>query len=135
MGFLDRHGINALYGRSIAGLVLLLPVKNYINSQPIKMYEYMAAGLPVIASDFPLWREVVEGIGCGVCVSPFDTEAVAKAIDSLLGDPERAQRMGERGRRAVEERYNWTREEEALLDLYVLLVDQTENARPTQGAS
>ena len=82
------------------------------------MFEYMSAGLPVIASDFPLWREIIAGNDCGLLVDPEDPQAIADAIDTLVNDPEMARRMGENGARTVREKYNWDIEEKKLLALY-----------------
>lgn len=115
---LDRQGIAALLGRARAGLVLLAPEPRYQVAYPIKMFEYMAAGLPVIASDFPLWRSIVEGAGCGMLVDPRHPEAIARAIEYVLSRPAQAEEMGARGRKAVRERFNWATEEGRLLALY-----------------
>ncbi len=117
-GFVDRAGVRKVMGRSMAGLVTLHPVINYLDALPVKMFEYMAAGIPVIASDFPLWREIVLGNQCGLCVDPMDPAAIAKAIDYLVQHPDEAREMGENGRRAVLERYNWSVEEAKLLAFY-----------------
>lgn len=122
----DRQGVRAVLGRSRVGLVTLHPMANYLESLPIKMFEYMAAGLPVIASDFPLWRTIIEQADCGVCVNPLNPQEIAASIDTLLGDPARAQAMGENGRRAVHERFNWTVEEGKLLSLYASLERRNE---------
>ena len=82
------------------------------------MFEYMSAGVPVIASHFPLWREIIEGNDCGLCVDPLDPAAIAKAIDYLVTHPQEAERMGRNGQRAVAEKYNWGIEEAKLLQLY-----------------
>src|SRR3546814_3897042 len=79
-----------------AGLVLLHPTNNYLVIRPNKLFEYMAAGLPVIASDFGHWREVVEPAGCGLLVNPTDTRAIARAIEHLIGHPEEADRKSTR---------------------------------------
>jgi glycosyltransferase involved in cell wall biosynthesis len=117
-GFLDRAGVRQVLGRSMAGLVTLHPVINYLDALPVKMFEYMAAGIPVIASDFPLWREIVLGNQCGLCVDPMNPAAIAKAIDYLVQHPDEAREMGENGRLAVLERYNWSVEEAKLLAFY-----------------
>ena len=117
-GFLNRAGVRRVMGRSIAGLVTLHPTPNHIDSQPVKMFEYMSAGIPVIASDFPLWREIVLGNQCGLCVDPMDSVAIANAINYLAQHPREARQMGENGLRAVRERYNWPREENKLLAFY-----------------
>lgn len=118
MGFLDRVAVREVLSRSMVGLVTLHPVINYINALPVKMFEYMSAGIPVIASDFPLWREIVTGNDCGLLVNPLDPSSIAEAIDTLVSDPKLAKRMGENGRRAVQEKYNWQIEERKLLEFY-----------------
>ena len=118
LGFVDRSGVREVLGRSVGGLVTFLPLPNHVDAQPNKMFEYMSAGIPVIASDFPLWREIIEGADCGLCVDPAVPAEIAAAIDRLVEEPELAQRMGENGRKAVLEKYNWPVEEKKLLDLY-----------------
>lgn len=117
-GYLDREGVRDVLGRSMAGLVTLHPIINYLDSRPIKMFEYMIAGIPSIVSDFPLWREIVVERDCGVCVDPMDPEAIAGAVDNLLADPERAERLGQNGRAAVLSHFNWPSEEKKLLTFY-----------------
>jgi glycosyltransferase involved in cell wall biosynthesis len=124
LGFLDRAGVREVLGRSVAGLVTFLPAPNHIDAQPNKMFEYMSASIPVIASDFPLWRQIIVGNDCGLCVDPMDPAAIAEAIDTLVNNPEMAQRMGQNGRRAVEEKYNWSAEEAKLLAFYDRLLNQ-----------
>ena len=80
---------------------------NYRYSLPNKLFQYMAAGIPVVASDFPQVREVVEGAACGVVVDTLRPDAIAGAIETILRDPEAAAAMGARGRAAVRDRYNW----------------------------
>jgi len=107
------------------GLALLRPIPNYEESFPTKMFEYMAHGLPVVVSNFPLYREVVEGSGCGRCVDPQEGGEIADALDDLLCRPKEAMEMGGRGRQAVEEKYRWDVEAEKLLTFY----DQVLNGR------
>lgn len=122
LGWLDRHGVGETMRRSLAGMVTLRPTLAYMDALPVKMFEYMNAGLPVIASDFPLWRRILNDAGCGVCVDPLNPRAIADAIDWIASHPEDARRMGENGRRAVQERYNWGAEEKKLIALYESLV-------------
>ncbi len=117
-GFLDRAAVRDVMARSVAGMVTLLPLPNHVDSLPTKMFEYMSSGIPVIASNFPLWREIVEGNGCGICVDPLDPKAIAAAIDHLVSNPDIAKSMGERGRQAVLEKYNWDVEATRLTDFY-----------------
>jgi glycosyltransferase involved in cell wall biosynthesis len=117
----DRSGVLQVLSSAMAGLVVLHPVVNYIDALPVKMFEYMAAGLPVIASRFPLWVEIIEGNKCGICVNPLDPYEIAAAIDFIATHPKEAAEMGANGRRAVVERYNWRCEEEKQLSLYSYL--------------
>lgn len=104
------------------GVALFHPLPNHINAMPNKLFEYMAAGLPIIASNFPLWREIIEGNECGITVEPLDPKKIAGAIEYLLDHPEIRHKMSENGRRAFLERYNWNTEAKTLLDLYKRLM-------------
>jgi len=118
LGFQGRDGVRNTMARCIGGVVTFRPLPNHLDAQPNKMFEYMSAGLPVIASDFPLWREIIVGNECGLCVNPMDPEAIAQAMDYLATHPEEVRRMGDNGKKAVQTRYNWQHEESRLLALY-----------------
>ncbi|MDC1143553.1 glycosyltransferase family 4 protein [Porticoccaceae bacterium] len=122
LGWLDRNGVRTVLQESIAGLVTLHPVINYLDSLPVKMFEYMSAGLPVICSDFPLWKSIIEKNKCGLCVDPLDPQAIAKAIDFLVTHPLEAEKMGRNGQEAVRQKYNWNIEEQKLTHLYQSLM-------------
>jgi glycosyltransferase involved in cell wall biosynthesis len=117
-GFVDRKKIAEIMAKSFCGLVTLHAVPNYVNSQPIKMFEYMSAGVPVIASNFPLWKTIIEGNQCGLCVNPGRPGEIAKAIRYLRDRPDEVARMGENGRRAVERSFRWSHESVLLATLY-----------------
>lgn len=117
-GHLDRRGVRDVMAQSMAGLVTLHPQRNYLEALPVKMFEYMAAGIPVIASDFPRWREIIDEHACGLCVDPLQPVAIAEAIDYLVTRPDQAKQMGDNGRRAVLEKYNWRHESQKMLDFY-----------------
>ncbi len=118
LGFITRAEIEQVFARSVAGLVTLHPTISYVDALPVKMFEYMAAGLPVIASNFPILREIVESANCGYCVDPLDPNAIAQAIRALQHDPGLVQQMGARGQAAVRSTYNWSLELPKLLSLY-----------------
>lgn len=118
LGVLGRAEVAQMLQQARAGLVLLHPEPNYLNAQPVKLFEYMGAGIPVIASDFPVWRNIIESAGCGLLVDPLDTAAIGQAIDYLWTHPAEAAEMGRRGQAAVKARYNWNIEEQHLLRFY-----------------
>lgn len=120
-GYLDRASIKDVFSKARAGLVIFHPVPNHLDAQPNKLFEYMSAGIPVIASDFPLWRKIVEGSKCGLCVDPLDPKAIAKAIDWIIEHPKEAEEMGANGQKAVREHYNWDKEALKLLGAYKTL--------------
>jgi glycosyltransferase involved in cell wall biosynthesis len=117
-GHLDRVGVSNVMAQSMAGLVTLHPQENYLDALPVKMFEYMAAGVPVIASDFPLWRKIIESTSCGMCVDPMNPAAIAGAIDYMITHPDRARQMGTNGRAAAMETYNWHSESKKMLHFY-----------------
>lgn len=116
--WLSRDEVMGELSKSKAGLVVLHPTPAYLDSYPIKMFEYMLAGIPVIASDFPLWRKIVDSANCGILVDPLKPEETAKAINWIINHPKKAEEMGRNGRQMIEEKYNWALEEKALLGLY-----------------
>lgn len=122
VGWQDHQGVTQLLSTAQIGLVLLHPIINYLDSYPVKLFEYMAAVLPVVASNFPLWKAIVEGNECGLTVDPLNPKEIAQAIEYLLDHPKVRQKMGENGRRAVLEKYNWENEAKKLLALYERLL-------------
>jgi glycosyltransferase involved in cell wall biosynthesis len=117
-GWLPYETLPAQLVRADAGIVCFQPEPNNVNAGPTKLFEYMACGLPVVASNFPMWREVIEGHDCGICVDPTNPGAIAAALTRLADDPARRRAMGENGRRAVLQVYNWEAEAERLLAAY-----------------
>lgn len=118
LGWISREEVARLMRSSVCGLVLFHPGPNHTESYPTKLFEFMASGLPLVASNFPLWKSIVEESECGVTVDPQDAESVACGVRSLLEDPESARRMGENGRRAARTTFNWEREAFKLLEAY-----------------
>ena len=117
-GFVGRDEIKHILQESMAGLVTLHPTPSYVEAYPVKMFEYMSAGIAVIASDFPLYRYFVEGNSCGVCVNPMAAKEIEESISFILQNPKKALKMGLSGKKAVMEKYNWNIEEQKLLGVY-----------------
>jgi glycosyltransferase involved in cell wall biosynthesis len=131
VGPLDRTGVANELRRATVGLVILHPEPNYLESQPIKLFEYMCAGIPVIVSDFPVCREIVRKAGCGILVNPLDIDEIARAMEYLLTHPAEAQEMGRRGFQAVHENYNWANEEKTLIQMYERLFSHDSAYQPS----
>lgn len=117
-GFVGRDEVRGILSSVKAGLVTLNPIPKYLTALPVKMFEYMVAEVPVIASNFPYWKAIVDDAGCGVCVDPMVPGEVQSAIQYIVSNPDQATLMGQRGRVAVNEKYNWGVEKQKLLSLY-----------------
>lgn len=91
---------------------------NNAYSLPNKLFQYMAAELPVVASNLPQLREVIEGSGAGVTIDTGSAASIAAALRDLLGDRDRLAAMGRNARKAVDERYNWATSAATLREVY-----------------
>ena len=111
LGNLSADDVPALIADSAVGIVVLQPLPNYLESQPTKLFEYMASARPFVASDFPAWREMFGRYDCGIFVDPASPAAIAAALDRLAGDGTLAASLGANGRRALIE--NFTFEQQA----------------------
>lgn len=121
-GVVSREAVLGIMAQSRAGLLLFHPEPNHVDAQPNKMFEYMGAGLPVIASDFLLWKQIIDGAQCGVQVDPMNAREIADAMRRIYEHPVDAVAMGRRGRKAVEETYNWDHEAAKLMAHYEKLL-------------
>ena len=120
-GFLERKAVAEIMNKCFCGVVTFLPAPNHCFSQPNKMFEYMSAGLPVLASNFPLWKEIIIGNNCGICVDPNNINEIANAIDSFFVKKDKSLKLGKNGQDAVLQKYNWDKEKKSLLNLYINL--------------
>lgn len=120
-GVVNHSEVSDICRESYAGIILYQPLPNHVNAQPNKMFEYMLMGLPIICSDFPIWKKMIEKKQCGLCVNPQSPKHIARAIEKLYQDSELAYRMGQNGRKAILEEYNWGKEEVKLFEVYKFL--------------
>lgn len=118
LGMLPHEQVWAVMQQSQAGLLFFHPEPNHINSLPNKMFEYMAAGLPVLCSDFPDWREIVVKGNTGLVGDPLDPVSIAALMRKISDDPEGARDLGLRGRELVSTSYRWENEGAKLVRLY-----------------
>lgn len=119
-GVLSRTEIYELYQKCAIGMSTLLKVGQYSNLQnlPTKVYEYMAMGMPVILSDIPYNRKMVETYHFGLVVDPQNVEEIANSIKFLLNNPSVMKSMGEKGKELIRSKWNWSIEKNNLLCLY-----------------
>jgi glycosyltransferase involved in cell wall biosynthesis len=122
LGWLDRKKIQDLVSQARIGIIVFLPGPNHLDAYPNKLFEYMAAGIPVVASHFPLWRGIIESEQCGLVVDPNDPKAIGEAIQWLLDNPQQAEIMGKNGATAISTKFNWKTQGRKLVELYKFLV-------------
>ena len=118
LGWQSRDQVAALLNKARYGLVTFLPIANHVRSYPTKIFEYMSAGLPVLASDMPLWKKIIDEAGVGVTANPSDPAALADAMRWMVDHPGECECMGKKGAVLVREQYNWDIESKRLLSLY-----------------
>ena len=121
-GFVDKQKVKEILSRSLIGLVILHPMENHVVGMPVKMFEYMAAGIPVIASDFPLWGDIIRKYKCGLTVNPLKASDISSAIKFLTCNKSLSIKMGNNGRKAVIRELNWKSEEKKMLHVYDTIV-------------
>lgn len=128
LGQIEHQDVNEkVYSKSGIAMALLdyIPLckGNVGNLSNNKFFEYMLAGLPVICTDFILWKEVIEKNECGICVNPRNIDEIVNAINFLVKNPDIAQQMGKNGRDAIFREYNWDTQSQKLLSVYEKLVN------------
>jgi len=121
-GYVGKDEIIDILLKSNIGIVTLHPTQSYKESLPIKMFEYMSASLPVIASNFEMWKPLVLDNKCGIMIDPLNVTELAKQIDYLLSNKKQALDMGKAGCNAAHRLYSWETQETTLVDFYNSIV-------------
>ena len=121
-GRLSQADLRQLYLRSIAGVAIYdykLNLGYKVGSYGTnKLFEYLEAGLPVICTNYDLWREIIDEYNCGFCVAPGDENEIKKAVAQLCENRALAKKMGQNARRAAVERFNWDSEAKKYLEVF-----------------
>lgn len=117
-GWCSRDQVAELMSQSRVGMVVLSATGDYEDALPVKMFEYMASGLPVICSAFPLWMSIVDEANCGRYVAPENAKQLAQEIRFLMENEQAALNMGESGKQSVTEKFDWRVEFNNLEGLY-----------------
>lgn len=100
------------------GMCIIWPMNNSRESYPTKLFEYMSCGLPIITSNFTLYKETIEGNNCGICVDPLDANEIKKAILTIHRDVKNSELMAKNGKIAVEKKYDWKSQISILSKVY-----------------
>lgn len=116
--YVDYLNVSEYLNNVKIGIIPLPPFKKFLKNIPLKMFEFMGCGLPIVLSDLPPSRQFIYGENCAIAVEPDNIDEYVKGIKLLLNKPERAIEMGNNGKRLVFEKYNWSVEEKKLLRLY-----------------
>ncbi len=122
LGKIPHSKVAEELSKSGIGVALLQPGMNTDGMNGTmgntKIFEEMMAGLPIVCTDFVLWKEFVDKYHCGICVRPDDPDEISEAVCYLINHPDEARRMGENGKTAVREEFCWEKGKSALLNLY-----------------
>ncbi|EUJ23147.1 glycosyl transferases group 1 family protein [Listeria grandensis FSL F6-0971] len=129
LGRLPYNEIWDHYGSAHVGLCLLHPIPNYMHSLATKIFEYMAAGLPILATNIPDWEALMAETDTGFTVDVWDGQAVADKAEQFIAKPALCKDFARHGRRAFETRYNWTTEAGKLIHIYSELNDGKQGMR------
>jgi glycosyltransferase involved in cell wall biosynthesis len=121
--YLGNQDLQSVYSRltqADLGLLLLQPVPayTYAGENTLKLFEYMWCGLPVVSSDFPNLRDIIDRANCGICINPSDADRAAEAILNLLDNEALRREMTRNGREAVVEAYNWPAASKVMMQVY-----------------
>lgn len=123
-GYINREEASKLLGSSALGVVLFDKSPNHLYSLSTKMFEYMAAGLPILVSDLPANKKLLDSAACGRYINASEQQEIALAIKELLSDPAALAEMGARGKDLVNTRLSWESEAPAFLELYHSLINK-----------
>jgi glycosyltransferase involved in cell wall biosynthesis len=118
IGGIPHHEVAKYLRSASVGLILYRPIKKYCKNIPTKQYEYAVSELPYVGTDLPPMREFTDDAKCGLLVPPDNIEEAVKAVCHIFTHPDEAEKMGENGKRAVYEKYNWEPMERKLVEIY-----------------
>lgn len=117
-GYVNRGKAAEIFSECALGVVLFDRSPNHLYSLSTKMFEYMAAGLPILVSDLPANRKLLDKAVAGLYIDPIDISLIQDTLTELLSEPEKLAQMGTEGKRLVTQELSWEREKERYLRLY-----------------
>ena len=130
VGWMEKEDLDRNMQQSLGGIVVFdyTPECCFKEGQlgSNKIFEYMLCGLPVICTDFTLWKElIIDKYNCGICVEPQNAEQLKDAMEWIISHPEEAKAMGQRGHDAILNEFNWEKGLRQYFDYYSQIVENT----------
>lgn len=116
LGMVNHEEVSKILSEATIGLCMLYPIDTFKDSYPIKVFEYMQNGLPVLMSDFDKWKELFGDLS--EYTDPMNPIQIANHIKFLLGNPSRLEEMSAKGKVVINEQFNWDSESRSLIELY-----------------
>lgn len=130
-GQITKSELNDLYSKCEIGMALNDYVANVGYHEGslgnTKIFEYMASQLPIIATDFNVWKKIIVDENCGICVNPNNIDEIENAIRKLVNNPKLATEMGKNGYNLVISKYNWENIKDKLLNTYEDVINKENN--------
>ena len=121
-GIVSRKKVAEIYKNSLAGLCIAKYSNNTMQKEGTlgntKIFEIMLSGIPVICTDFILWKNIIDEFKCGIYVNPYDPDEIAEAINFIKNNKDDAIVMGKNGQEAVLKEFNWSKQEKKLIEIY-----------------
>ncbi|MBH1942047.1 glycosyltransferase [Mobilitalea sibirica] len=126
LGLLPFSEVKKIFTRSLAGIALnwSLQAGNIGTLGNTKLFEYMEAKLPVICTNYKLWREIINKNNCGIVVNPNNSNEVKEAINYIIKNTKESEDMGNNGRDAVLNEFNWKTQEKILIKMYLEILSE-----------
>ena len=122
IGRIEWYDLAQFYKQALLGIVVIDYKMNLGHKRGTyavnKIFEYMEAALPIICTDYDLWRDIIDKYHCGICVEPGNVSQIKDAIKFLLDNPDKAYEMGQNGRKAIIQEYNWATQSSIYINIY-----------------
>lgn len=122
LGHINREQLKQLFPKCFAGIVTFLPTPNHVDALPNKLFEYMSAGLPLIASNFSSWHELIIKNRVGLLVDPQNPKLIAQATLELINNCQLHEEFSKNSKNLIFNEKNWGNEEKKLFALYKRLL-------------
>ncbi len=123
LGTISRSRMAMEFSKAVCGICIFKPMKNHIEALPNKIFEYMSAGLPILCSDFDLWKKIVVQNNVGSVCDPEDINSIVNSIIKIINlNQAELEAKGKNGIELIQTKYSWENEKKELLNLYKSII-------------